>query len=114
MDQETGLVHGVAEGTVTITANSRSNKSDSIVIRVRRDLTGLDVMWLPSDLTRIGEEAFSGLSCEAVNIPESCTSIASKAFANCSWLVYVYVPETVTSIAADAFEGSNSAVIDRG
>ena len=113
VDPETGLVHGVAEGTVTITATSRSNKSDSVVIRVRRDLTGLDVMWLPSDLTRIGEEAFSGLSCEAVIIPEGCTSIESKAFANCARLVYVYVPETVTSIAADAFDGSNSVVSDR-
>ena len=113
VDSETGLVHGVAEGTVTITATSRSNKSDSVVIRVRKDLTGLDVMWLPSDLLRIESEAFSGLSCEAVIIPEGCTSIGSKAFANCSRMVYVYVPETVTSIAADAFEGSSSAVIDR-
>ena len=68
---------------------------------------------LPADLQIIEKEAFAGAAFEAVIIPDGCTSIGSRAFANCPNLVYVRIPASVTSIADDAFEGCGQVVIDR-
>ena len=47
-------------------------------------------------------------------IPDTCTTIGSKAFANCSGLIYIKIPATVAAIASDAFEGCGwNLVIDR-
>ena len=53
------------------------------------------------------------LACQAVIIPDGCTSIGSRAFADCKNLLYVRIPASVTYIAGDAFEGCEQAVIDR-
>lgn len=58
---------------------------------------------LPSALTMIEEEAFADTSFYYVVLPETTTSIGSKAFANCSNLKYIYIPANTTSIADDAF-----------
>ena len=73
----------------------------------------LQVLQLPAGLNVIEEEAFEGLACEAVIIPDGCTAIGSRAFANCTGLVYVRIPANVTSLAADAFTGCPDVVIDR-
>lgn len=75
-------------------------------------LKDMKVLRLPSRLTVISEEAFAGVDCEAVIILEGCTTIGSKAFANCSKLKYVYVPSTVTNIADDAFDQCPNVIID--
>ena len=68
-------------------------------------LSEMSVLRLPEQLYTIEDEAFIGLACEAVIIPDGCTSIGHKAFADCTNLVFVMIPDSVTDIADDAFEG---------
>ena len=76
-------------------------------------LNTLSVMKLPAGLIEIEEEAFVGLACEAVIIPEGCVSIGSRAFAECERLIYVRIPASVETVAEDAFEGCPDAMVDR-
>lgn len=69
------------------------------------------VLRLPAQLQEIEEEAFTGLTCQVVIIPESCTIIGSRAFANCDELLYVDIPSTVSIIADDAFEGCDNYIL---
>lgn len=64
-----------------------------------------EVLFLPGSLHTIGEEAFSGMGMQQVNIPDSISSIGPKAFADNPWLRIVVIPNSVTYIAADAFSG---------
>ncbi len=67
---------------------------------------------LPSALTEIGEEAFSGTVADAVVLPEGCASVASRAFANCPRLQIVYAPAN-TVFADDAFAGCGHVYVSR-
>ena len=75
-------------------------------------LNDMALLKLPAGLTTIDDEAFMGLACEGILIPDGCTSIGSKAFANCSKLVYVRIPAGVEDIAGDAFDGCPLVRID--
>lgn len=77
------------------------------------EIIDLKTMFLPDGLTSIYEEAFSGTSCDAVIIPDGCSSIGKRAFADCKHLLYVYLPASVTSIASDAFEGCGDVYFDQ-
>ena len=68
---------------------------------------------LPSGLTIIENESFTGIKARTVVIPAGCTTIGPRAFADCPNLVYVYIPATVTSIAEDAFAGCGDMIIYR-
>ena len=59
---------------------------------------------LPGDLETIGNGAFEGGDFETVIIPDGCTVVESRAFANCRNLRYVYLSGS-TELADDAFEG---------
>ena len=59
---------------------------------------------IPNSVTSIGSRAFSDCSgLTSVTIPNSVTSIGSKAFYNCSGLTSVTIPNSVTSIGTYAF-----------
>ena len=73
----------------------------------------LHALKLPASLRVIESEAFEGLPFQTVIIPSTCTSIGSRAFANCGNLVYVCIPASVTSLAADAFAGCGQVIIER-
>ena len=60
---------------------------------------------LPTALTTIEQEAFVGGAFSCVKLPETVTTIGSRAFADCPNLAYIYIPEATTSIASDAFSG---------
>ena len=79
-----------------------------------RPLEELEVFDLPEGLTIVDEEAFSGTDCQAVIIPDSCTRIGARAFANCDDLVYVYLPASAADLADDAFEGCEDFVLYDG
>ncbi len=105
---ENGLVAPLQAGAVTITATAASGVSASRTVTVK----DMVYITLPADLKIIEEEAFAGATFEAVIIPDGCTSIGSRAFADCPNLVYVRIPASVTSIAEDAFEGCEQVVVD--
>ena len=64
---------------------------------------------IPSNVTSIGDSAFSGCSSlQSINIPSSVTSIGNNAFYQCSSLQSINIPENVTSIGNSAFSGCSS------
>ena len=70
---------------------------------------GLSSIEVPSRVSSIGAEAFSGCSSLAsVLIPSSVTSIGSFAFSGCSSLASVLIPSRVTSIGSFAFQNCSS------
>lgn len=60
---------------------------------------------LPSDLTTIEAGAFSGIDATVIYIPDTVTSIGSKAFSNCDRLSQIRIPAFVRTIPGDLFEG---------
>ena len=76
-------------------------------------LRDLSLLRLPAKLKAIEAEAFAGLTVEGVILPDGCTAIGPRAFADCANLIYVRIPASVTDIAADAFEGCDSVRLER-
>ena len=67
---------------------------------------------LPADLQEIEEGAFEGsIGFGEVMIPDGTGKIGSRAFADCSRLVFVSIPDSVSEISDDAFDGSSNTVI---
>lgn len=106
---ENGLVRGVAPGTAVITASADSAPPAQVAVTV----TQANTLILPAALREIGAEAFAGLPMDAVIVPDGCTIISSRAFADCENLIYARIPADASDIADDAFEGSDQAALDR-
>ena len=66
---------------------------------------------LPAALTTIEEEAFMNAAFTYTVLPETCTTIGSRAFAYCPNLKHIYIPEATIAIATDAFEGVTGLII---
>ena len=75
------------------------------------DVCPIPEMILPASTTEIGEKAFEGSGVQRVIVPDGCTAIGSRAFADCAQLSEVHIPDSVTSIAPDAFAGSPDVMI---
>ncbi len=103
------------EGTAVYTAefgeDTFETQTVSVVIPALNNMT---VLRLPAGLKTIEREAFANLACEAVIIPEGCTTIEEYAFAGCSNLVYVRMPASMQNgWLENAFDGcSSNPVID--
>ncbi|OPZ36844.1 MAG: hypothetical protein BWY98_00307 [Tenericutes bacterium ADurb.BinA155] len=65
---------------------------------------------IPSSISAIPGEAFSGGSFLSVLIPSSVTTIGGAAFRGCSSLRSLVIPSSVTSIASYAFSNCSSLV----
>ena len=64
---------------------------------------------IPNSVTSIGTRAFYGCSyLTSVTIPNSVTTIGIGAFEDCSSLTSVAIPNSVTSIEPDTFHGCSS------
>lgn len=69
------------------------------------------ILLLPSQLSSIGDEAFSGnTSIEKVVVPEGTRYIGSRAFADSS-IAEIELPDTVEEIADDAFSGCGEGLV---
>ena len=76
-------------------------------------LYDLSVLQLPVSIKEIGTEAFINIICQAIIIPNGCSAIGEKAFAENDNLIYVHIPASVTEIAYNAFEGCDNVTIFR-
>lgn len=68
------------------------------------------VLTLPAGVTRIDDEAFSGIDAEQVIIPDGTIRIGSGAFSKCEHPVAVILPDSVEEIAENAFEDCANVV----
>ena len=84
------------------------NKNKTKIIRYpngRKETT----YTIPSSVTSIGNNAFSGCdSLASINIPDSVTGIGYCAFYHCESLTSISIPSGVTSIGEKAFFGCDS------
>lgn len=114
------------EGTCTISHTEKMGpggtlKAGKYIARATISETGLydeqlfeytlNELQFPTSLETVEAEAFSGIDCQAVVIPNGCESIGPKAFSNCKSLLYIVIPASVTYIADDAFEGCNEYLV---
>ena len=60
---------------------------------------------LPSALSEIGAEAFSGGAFTFAVLPENAVTVGPLAFAGCPELSYIYIPASIEEIDSTAFEG---------
>jgi hypothetical protein len=65
-------------------------------------------IYIGSNVTSIGNNAFYGSILTSLTIPNSVTSIGSAAFIFCIGLLSVTIGNSVTSIGNNAFRGSSS------
>ena len=73
----------------------------------------MDTLRLPANLKVIESQAFSGLACEAIILPDGCTTVCDQAFENCRNLIYAYIPASVTGMnAEEAFSGCENVILD--
>lgn len=96
------MIRAVAPGTATITVTARnSGKTAKFTVTVTEAVT----LHLPAALKAVSDEAFIGVSAGEIVIPDGCTEIGARAFADCANLYEVTIPASVSTIADDAFEG---------
>lgn len=96
-----GIISAVAPGTAKVYASIPYGLTAECTVTVTDDMP---LVSLPEDLTEIKDEAFMGSDISRVEIPDGCTTIGSRAFAECGNLRYIYIPDSVTKIAEDAFQ----------
>ena len=104
------------EGELKFVSASFENEAFTVQEKTVGTIPALGTLSMPAfpaSLTAIEDEAFEGTPFQAIIIPDTVTTIGSRAFANCRNLVYVYIPASVTSIAADAFADCPNAIIER-
>lgn len=90
-----------ADGTLVI----MSYTGDSATVNIPPKISG-------SEVTAIGDGAFSGSSAQIITVPEGVTDIASNAFSGCERLSEVNLPASVVTIGS-AFDSSpNLAAIN--
>ncbi len=59
---------------------------------------------LPSALSEIGAEAFSGGAFTFAVLPDNAVTVGPLAFADCDDLLFIYIPASVQSISSTAFD----------
>ena len=73
--------------------------------------TSLALTSLPSSVTTIGANAFSGSAVALTALPSNLTTLGSGAFYSCSHLAITAIPSGVTQIPSNCFRGCSSTNI---
>ncbi len=103
----------VAEGNAVY--DSREGCNALIETESNTLLAGCKGTKIPTSVTGIGDEAFSGCSgLTGIEIPTNVTFIDRYAFFDCSGLTGIKIPASVTSISASAFSGCSENLIIYG
>ena len=94
-------------GTVPSTLKNITITTDTTIPdSAFQNLSYVESITIPSDVTSIGTSAFYGCSSlEEIEIPDSVTSIGNYAFQNCISLTAIELPESLTSIGSNVFSG---------
>ncbi len=91
------------------TYDSRQHCNAIIETATSRLLAGCMNTTVPSTVTAIGENAFSGcFMLTEMTLPKSVTAIGDYAFAGCSSLAGINIPNSVRSIGYAAFSGCSA------
>ena len=103
-----------ADGAFRYVSDAFENNAFEIQVKdgLISALNRLRVPRFPVNLTAIEAEAFENTPFQAILIPDTVTSIGSRAFADCKELLYVYIPANVTSLAEDAFADCPNVLLD--
>ena len=92
--------------------------SDSNMSPWHQYCSSITSLYLPTELSSIGDYAFYGCTgLSSVTMPESLSSIGSNAFCNCTGLTSITLPEGLTTIGGYAFSGCtglNSVILPEG
>lgn len=86
------------------------NWDDSTSSLISLVLSPPEIFSLPAKTASIEAEAFAGIACTDLVLPDGLVSIGARAFADCAELLNVYLPASLTDIADDAFEGCSDQV----
>ena len=74
--------------------------------------TGLTSITIPDSVTSIGTKAFYGCTgLTSITIPDGVTNIGWYAFSGCASLTSITIPDSVTNIGEDAFSYAGLASI---
>ncbi len=86
--------------------DSRDNCNAIIETKTNKLITGCNTTIIPNTITTIASSAFAECTdLESISIPNSVTSIEHDAFSMCSGLTSITIPNSVTSISENAFAG---------
>ena len=92
-----------------------TNRAFAVQFGEEGDIPALDTLnalYLPAEIKTVDQEALFGTNCEAIIVPDGCSTIAEKAFANNRDLIYLRLPASVKSIPTSAIEGCPDVIID--
>ena len=68
-------------------------------------ISNVEEYTIPSEITIIGREAFSGTRIKTIDIPSTVTNLEAGAFNGCYQLTDVTLPENITSLPEGCFSG---------
>ena len=86
------------------TAQTYAGNNNHAFVPITAEMNTPDFI-LPAGLTCIEAEAFYGDRMTVVWIPDTVTSLGSKAFAYCTHLTQIRIPASITTIPPDTFQG---------
>lgn len=104
-----GVLTGIKEGS-TVEGVIDLRKKTNIMAIGENAFAGTAVTYvmLPSSVTSIGKNGFSGCAqLKGISIPSRLGTIGEGAFENCEKLTQLAVPNSVASIGAKAFKGDS-------
>ncbi len=85
---------------------------NNVKLNIRSSIVDLTPdLILPTSLTTIDAEAFTGGAFTYVILPDGAEAIGRRAFADCPKLAYICIPASVTSIDENAFDGVTGLTI---